>query len=73
MMSEEPQISPLRYAPVEMTSLFGNAKYCSQDELSSVLFGNAKYLMNCAHSGVEGSAVLVRCDQVSKFEGDLTS
>ena len=31
MMSEEPQISPLRNAPVEMTSLFGNAKYCSQD------------------------------------------
>jgi hypothetical protein len=32
---KKPQISPLRYAPVEMTSLFGNAKYRFQDELSS--------------------------------------
>jgi hypothetical protein len=28
----EPQIPPLRYAPVEMTSLFGNAKRRFQDE-----------------------------------------
>src|SRR6202522_2053614 len=30
-----PQIPPLRYAPVGMTILFGNAKYSFQDELSS--------------------------------------
>ncbi len=30
-----PQIPPLRYAPVGMTILFGNAKYGFQDELSS--------------------------------------
>jgi hypothetical protein len=24
---KKPQISPLRYAPVEMTTLFGNAKF----------------------------------------------
>jgi hypothetical protein len=30
-----PQIPPLRYAPVGMTSLLGNAKYDFQDELSS--------------------------------------
>src|ERR1700679_4369816 len=28
-----PQIPPLRYAPVGMTILFGNAKYSFQDEL----------------------------------------
>src|ERR1700721_559820 len=32
---KEPQISPLRYAPVEMTNLFGNPKYRFHDELSS--------------------------------------
>jgi hypothetical protein len=31
----KPQISPLRYASVEMTSLFGSAKHRFQDELSS--------------------------------------
>src|ERR1700678_256955 len=30
-----PQSPPLRYAPVGMTILFGNAKYSFQDELSS--------------------------------------
>ena len=30
-----PQIPPLRYAPVGMTILFGNAKESFQDELSS--------------------------------------
>jgi hypothetical protein len=30
-----PQIPPLRYAPVGMTMLFGNADYSFQDELSS--------------------------------------
>jgi hypothetical protein len=30
-----PQIPPLRYAPAGMTILLGNAKYSSQDELSS--------------------------------------
>jgi len=32
-----PQIPPLRYAPVGMTILFGNAQYDFQDELSSRL------------------------------------
>jgi hypothetical protein len=32
---KKPQISSLRSAPVEMTILFGNAKYRFQDELSS--------------------------------------
>jgi hypothetical protein len=27
----KPQISPLRYAPVEMTNLFGSANHRSQD------------------------------------------
>ncbi len=30
-----PQIPPLRYAPVGMTMLLGNAEYSFQDELSS--------------------------------------
>src|ERR1700678_1333338 len=42
-----PQIPPLRYAPVGMTILFGNAKYSFQDELSS----------RPERSGAEGSAV----------------
>jgi hypothetical protein len=29
----KPQISPLRYASVEMTILFGNAKYRFQDKI----------------------------------------
>ena len=32
---EKPQISPLRYAPVEMTILFGNKALRCQAELSS--------------------------------------
>jgi hypothetical protein len=30
---KKPQISPLRYAPVEKTNLFGNANHRFQDEL----------------------------------------
>jgi hypothetical protein len=43
----KPQISPLRYAPVEMTILFGNATYRVQANLSS----------RPERSGVERSAV----------------
>jgi hypothetical protein len=42
----EPQISPLRYAPVEMTILFGNARSCSQDELSSFHYAALKVTDN---------------------------
>jgi hypothetical protein len=61
--SAEPQISPLRYAPVEMTSLFGNAKRRFQDELSS----------RPERSAVEGSAVCLLGAEVGSLIDELDS
>jgi hypothetical protein len=53
---QKPQISPLRYAPVEMTILFGNAGHHFQEELSS----------RPERSAVERSAVFLPRGQKAK-------
>jgi large subunit ribosomal protein L9 len=59
---ENPQISLFRYAAVEMTILFGNAKYRFQDELSSRPWRSGEirgfYLVSKALSGRSLSAWL---------------